>query len=125
LPLFRLGLGGRMGSGRQWQSWISLTDEVRAIEYLLTAEASGPVTLTAPHPVTNAEFTTQLGKAVRRPTVFPVPSFGPRLLLGSELADNLLFSGQRVVPKVLSDAGFTFDHPTLDVALPALLGAKI
>lgn len=125
LPLFRLGLGGRMGSGRQWQSWISLTDEVRAIEYLLTAEASGPVNLTAPHPVTNAEFTTQLGTAVRRPTVFPVPSFGPRLLLGSELADNLLFSGQRVVPTALTDAGFTFEHPTLDVALSALLGAKI
>lgn len=125
LPLFRLGLGGRMGSGSQWQSWISLTDEVRAIEYLLTAEASGPVNLTAPHPVTNAEFTTQLGKAVRRPALFPVPSFGPRLLLGSELADNLLFSGQRVVPTVLTEAGFTFDHPTLDVALPALLGAKI
>ena len=122
LPLFRFGLGGSFGNGRQWQSWISLDDEVGAIIHLLTADVEGPVNLTAPNPVTNKEFTKTLGKVLGRPTVLPIPSFGPKLLLGGELADALLFTGQRVLPSKLTASGYTFTHPTLEVALRALLG---
>lgn len=122
LPLFKLGLGGTFGSGRQWQSWISIDDEVGAIAHLLTADVEGPVNLTAPLPVTNREFTKTLGKVLGRPTVLPIPSFGPKLLLGGELADALLFTGQRVLPKQLAASGYTFAHPTLEVALRPLLG---
>lgn len=122
LPLFKLGLGGRFGSGRAWQSWISLTDEIAAIDHLLTAEVSGPVNLTAPEPVTNADFARTLGRVLRRPAAFPVPAFGPRLLLGRELADALLFTGQRVLPRVLENSGFTFAHRDLETALRDLLG---
>jgi uncharacterized protein len=123
LPLFKFGLGGKMGSGDQWQSWISIDDEVAAISHLLTADTSGAVNLTAPQPVTNAEFTDTLGDVLHRPTFLPIPKFGPKILLGGELADNLLFSGQRVVPTILSnDEGFTFRHPDLATALHALLG---
>ena len=121
LPLFRFGLGGRMGSGRQWQSWISLGDEVGAIVFLLTADISGAVNLTAPAPVTNAEFTKVLASTLSRPALVPVPSFGPKLLLGGELADALLFTGQRVLPERLTDAGYSFEHPTLSEALGTLL----
>lgn len=121
LPLFRFGLGGRLGSGRQWWSWISLTDEVRAIRFLLDADVSGPVDLTAPEPVTNATFTKALGRALGRPTVLPVPRFGPNLLLGSELATELLFTSQRVLPAVLDGAGFAFEHRALPDALRAEL----
>ena len=121
LPLFRFGLGGRMGSGRQWQSWISLNDEVGAIVFLLTADISGAVNLTAPAPVTNAEFTKVLASTLSRPALVPVPSFGPKLLLGGELADALLFTGQRVLPERLTDAGYSFEHPTLSEALGTLL----
>ena len=121
LPLFKCGLGGRFGTGRQWQSWISIDDEVGAIEFLLTTDVHGAVNLTAPNPVTNREFTETLGRVLRRPTVMPIPSFGPKLLLGGELATALLFTGQRVVPSVLQSAGYTFQHPTLDTALRALL----
>lgn len=122
LPLFKFGLGGKFAKGSQWQSWISLPDEVGAIEHLLTAEVSGPVNLTAPAPVTNAEFTKALGKVLGRPTVLPIPSFGPKMLLGGELADALLFTGQRVVPTKLQASGYVFQHATLEVALRALLG---
>ena len=81
----------------------------------------GPVNLTAPAPVTNADFATVLAKVLRRPALLPVPSFGPKLLLGAELADALLFTGQRVIPRVLSSSGFQFAHPTLEIALRALL----
>lgn len=121
LPLFKLGLGGKFGSGKQWQSWISITDEVNAIVHLLTSSLSGPVNLTAPSPVTNSEFTRVLSKVVSRPAVLPIPSFGPKLLLGSQLADALLFTGQRVTPNALLADGFVFSHPTLDSALRALL----
>jgi uncharacterized protein len=124
LPLFKFGLGGKMGSGDQWQSWISIDDEVGAIAHLLTADTTGPVNLTAPNPVTNLEFTKTLGDVLHRPTFVPIPKFGPKLLLGGELADNLLFSGQKVLPRVLeADDGFTFQHPDLATALRALLGA--
>jgi uncharacterized protein (TIGR01777 family) len=121
LPLFKLGLGGRFGNGRQWQSWISITDEVAAITHLLTSDVEGPVNLTAPNPVTNAEFTSTLAKVLKRPALLPIPSFGPKLLLGSELANNLLFTGQKVLPSRLSADGFSFSHPDLETALRALL----
>jgi len=121
LPIFKLGLGGRFGSGAQWQSWISIDDEVSAIMFLLEHEISGPVNLTAPEPVTNATFTKTLAGVLKRPAIVPIPSFGPKLLLGSELATNLLFDGPRVMPGVLEAAGYQFEHPTLETALRALL----
>ena len=121
LPLFRLGVGGRFGNGKQWQSWISITDELNAIEYLLTANVEGAVNLTAPEPVTNAEFTKVLARVLKRPALFPVPAFGPRILLGGELADALLFTGQRVVPERLEASGYRFAHRDLESALRALL----
>ncbi|MCX7620005.1 MAG: TIGR01777 family oxidoreductase [Acidimicrobiales bacterium] len=124
LPLFRFGLGGRLGSGRQWWSWITLDDEVGAICFLLDHDVAGPVNLTAPEPVTNREFTKALGAALHRPTVLPVPRFGPKLLLGSELAEELLFTSQRVVPTVLESAGYEFHHRSIEAGLAAMLGAR-
>lgn len=121
LPLFKLGLGGRLGSGEQYLAWISLTDVVDAIIHLLGSQVSGPVNLAGPTPVTNAEFTDTLGEVVHRPTVVPIPRFGPKLLLGGEMAEELLFASQRVVPQVLLDDGFTFTHPTVADALHAEL----
>ena len=121
LPLFKLGLGGRIGSGRQWWSWISLTDEIGAITFLLDHDIAGPVNLTGPEPVTNAEFTKSVGRALHRPTLLPVPMFGPRLLLGREAADAVAGANQRVEPAVLSDAGYPFVHPTVDDATRAEL----
>lgn len=121
LPLFKLGLGGRFGSGKQWMSWISLTDEVRAIEFLLANDVSGPVNLTAPNPVINRDFASALAKTLNRPAIVPVPSFGPKLLLGSELAESLLFFSQRVAPSVLEQAGFSFEHAEIRTALEAVL----
>lgn len=120
LPLFRLGLGGRMGSGRAYWSWIHLADEVAAIAFLLDAPVRGAVNLTAPQPVTNAEFTRELARALHRPALLPVPSFGPKLLLGSELAEALLFCSARVVPDALATAGYRFRHADLASALAAV-----
>lgn len=117
----KLGLLGKLGSGRQWMSWIALDDEVRAIRFLIDHEISGPVNLTAPAPVTNAVFTKALGRVLHRPTVLPVPGFGPKLLLGGELASALLLEGQRVLPDVLLDAGFEFRYDDLETALRAIL----
>ena len=122
LPLFRLGGGGPFGNGRQWQSWISLDDEVGAIRHLISADARGAVNLTAPNPVDGRTFARTLGKVLHRPALLPVPAFGPRLLLGRDLADALLFTGQRVLPRALEASGYEFQHPTLDVALRHLLG---
>lgn len=122
LPLFKAGLGGKFGKGDAWQSWISLDDELGAIVHLLTSPVSGAVNLTAPHPVTGATFARTLGSVLKRPAALPVPSFGPKLLLGAELANALLFTGQRVLPRVLTESGYTFQHPTLEGALRALLG---
>jgi len=122
LPLFKVGAGGKLGSGRQWQSWISIEDEVGAILHLLAADVRGAANLTAPNPVRNAELAKTLAGVLGRPSFLPIPSFGPKLLLGSELADNLLFAGQRVSPTVLQTAGYEFRHPTLEVALRAVLG---
>ncbi|MEX0767839.1 MAG: TIGR01777 family oxidoreductase [Microthrixaceae bacterium] len=121
LPFFKLGLGGKVGSGKQYISWISIEDEIRAIEFLLTKELSGPVNLTAPEPVTNAEYTKILGGVLHRPTTI-LPITGPRLLFGRELADSLLLTSSRVVPAALLDAGFSFEQPDLKSALTALLG---
>lgn len=121
LPLFKIGAGGRMGSGRQWQSWISIDDEIAAIDHLLSSSVRGPVNLTAPKPVTQAEFTKTLAKVLKRPALLPVPSFGPKILLGSELADALLFTGQKVLPRVLEGDGFVFRHGDLESALRSLL----
>jgi len=122
LPLFKFGLGGRFGAGRQWMSWISLDDEVSAIVHLLDSELRGPVNLTAPVPVRNAELARALGDVLRRPSFLPVPSFGPKLLLGSELADSLLFQSQRITTSALTGDDFTFAHPELEGALRAELG---
>lgn len=121
LPLFKFGLGNKLGSGEQWQSWIHIDDEVGSIVHLLSSDLAGPVNLTAPNPVTNAVFADTLGSVLNRPTFLPIPSFGPKLVLGSELADNLLFSGQKVLPSALQDDGYTFVHPTLEGALRDLL----
>lgn len=116
-PLFSVGLGARLGSGRQYMSWISLEDEVRAIRRALTDDTlSGPVNLTGPAPVTNAEFTAALGRTVNRPTPLAVPGFAVRTLLG-EFADEAILTGQRAVPAALEGAGFQFRHNTIGAAL--------
>jgi uncharacterized protein (TIGR01777 family) len=122
LPLFRLGVGGRLGSGRQYLSWISLTDEVHAIRWLLEHPVSGPVNATAPNPVTNREFTETLAAVLHRPAVLPVPALGPRVLFGREMTEQVVFASQRVRPAVLEAGGFTFEHPTVEAGLRAELG---
>ena len=122
LPLFAIGLGGRFGNGRQWQSWISIDDEVGAITHLLTSATSGPVNLTAPGAVTNADFTRTLASVMKRPSLLPIPSFGPALLLGRELADALLFTGQNVAPAALQHSGYVFRNSSLEAALRGILG---
>jgi uncharacterized protein (TIGR01777 family) len=125
LPLFKLGVGGRFGDGRQWMSWITVEDEVAAIAHLLSAGVRGPVDLTAPGVVRNAEFASTLGRVLKRPALVPVPKFGPRLVLGRELADTLLFEGQNVQPSVLLADGFEFGQSELEPALRAVLGRSL
>jgi uncharacterized protein (TIGR01777 family) len=120
LPV-KLGAGGRLGSGKQWHSWITLDDEVRAIEFLMGNDVSGPVDLTAPDPATNASFTKALGRVLHRPVWLPVPKLPLQLALGRGRADNLLFTGQRVLPERLLEAGFRFRHPELEPALRSVL----
>jgi hypothetical protein len=121
LPIFRAGLGGRMGSGHQWISWIALPDAIRQIKFALqTKSISGPVNVVAPNPVTNLEFTRTVAGALRRPAALPVPAFALRLALG-EVADATILQSERVVPARLSAAGFDFEYPKLDVALRAIL----
>ena len=118
---FKLGLGGRLGSGRQYMSWIAIQDEVAAIRHLLTTESiSGPVNLTAPNPVTNSEYTATLGRVLHRPTVLPTPIFGLKAVYGAELVDTLLGS-QRVASDKLRASGFQFAYPDLEGALRAVL----
>jgi uncharacterized protein (TIGR01777 family) len=117
LPPFRMGLGGRIGSGKQWMSWIALADVVGAIKYALYNEAlKGPVNFVAPNPVTNSKFTRTLGKVLSRPTIFPIPAFGIRLAFG-EMADALLLTSQRVKPEKLANAGYKFEYEDLEKAL--------
>jgi uncharacterized protein len=116
-PLFSLGLGARLGNGRQYMSWISLEDEVRALLFAITHdEVSGPVNLTGPAPVTNAEFTAALGRTANRPTPLIVPGFALRIALG-EFAEEGLLGGQRAIPAALERAGFVFHHNTIGEAL--------
>jgi uncharacterized protein (TIGR01777 family) len=123
--LFRLGLGGQMGSGWQVLSWIALQDYVRAVEFLLDhPDLAGPVNLTAPHPVTNAEFTSTLARVLRRPAPFRVPAFALRLVFGREMTEEVLLGGQHVVPRRLLEAGFRFDLPELEGALRAVLAER-
>jgi uncharacterized protein (TIGR01777 family) len=120
---FKLFLGGRLGSGRQWMSWIALDDEVGAIRFAIdTPGVAGPLNAVAPEPVTNAELAKALGAALHRPAAVPVPAFGPRLLLGREMADELVFVSQRVRPQVLTDAGYPFAHTEVRGALGAIYG---
>jgi uncharacterized protein (TIGR01777 family) len=121
LRLFKAGLGGPIGSGKQWWPWIAIADEVGAIVHLLTADVEGPVNLVAPNPVRYRDFARALGRALRRPAFLPTPMLGPRLLLGRELADSLLGDSQRVVPARLLESGYTFHHPTIDEALGSML----
>jgi uncharacterized protein (TIGR01777 family) len=122
-PLFRLMLGGRIGSGQQYLSWISLDDAVGAIRFLVEhAEAAGPVNLVGPKPVTNEQFTAALGRAVGRPAPFVVPAGALTALLG-EAADEMLLGGPRAVPAVLLRHGYRFRHNTIDEALTAAIAA--
>jgi uncharacterized protein (TIGR01777 family) len=117
LPPFRMGAGGKLASGRQWMSWIALDDVVRALHFLIVTESlAGPVNLTAPNPVTNADFARTLGHVLHRPALATVPALALRLMFG-EMADTMLLAGQRVLPRRLLAAGFTFRHPTLEEAL--------
>lgn len=119
VPLVKAGLGGRLGSGRQFMPWISLTDEVAAIRFLLEHDVAGPANLTGPVPVRNGEFTAALGRVLHRPTVLAVPGIAARIALG-EFAGEVL-GGQRAVPSRLQDAGFRFTHRNVDSALRAAL----
>ena len=117
---FRLGLGGSLGSGRQWFSWVATEDVARGLAFMIDqATLSGPVNLVAPQAATNLEFTKALGRALRRPTLFPIPAFALRLLFGRELANETLLVDQRAVPAKLLAAGFEFTHPTIEHALDA------
>lgn len=117
---FKLGVGGKVGSGRQYVPWISLTDEVRALRFLLGSDLAGPVNLTGPAPATNLELTKALGEVLRRPTVFPIPTAAIRALYG-EMGATLATVSQRVLPRRLLDAGFTFEHTSIRGALAAAL----
>lgn len=121
LPTFRLGLGGRVGSGRQWWSWIALDDVVAAIQHALATESlRGPVNTVSPQPLTNADFTRVLGEVLRRPTVLPMPGFAVKLVFG-EMGEALLLASQRVEPAALKASGFQWRYPELRQALAAML----
>jgi uncharacterized protein len=114
---FRLGIGGRLGAGKQWMSWIAMDDIVRAMQFLLdTTTMRGPVNLVAPAPERNVDFTRTLARVLNRPAFIPVPTVALELLFGT-MADNTILASQRVVPKRLADAGFEFRHPRLEEAL--------
>jgi uncharacterized protein (TIGR01777 family) len=121
---FRLGVGGRVGSGRQYVPWISLDDEIAALRLLIDRPISGPVNLVGPKPATNMELTRALGTVLRRPTVFPIPAIAIRLLYG-EMGETLATVSQRVVPARLLAEGFTFRHTTILAALQAAFGRKV
>jgi len=119
LPIFKFGVGGKLGSGKQWWSWITLHDQIRAMIFLLNSKIDGPVNLTAPNPVTNQEFTAALAHAMKRPAFFPAPAFALRAVLGGFSSEVL--GSKRVIPKVLTDAKFEFDYPFVASALTALV----
>lgn len=119
LPLFKFGLGGKLGNGKQWWSWITLHDQIRAICYLLEKPIEGPVNLTAPNPATNQEFTAALARAMHRPALFPVPAIALKVALGGFSTEIL--GSKKVIPQKLIDAGFTFDYPHIATALAELI----
>ncbi len=119
LPLFRFGLGGKMGNGKQWWSWITLHDLIRAITFMLEGDISGPVNLTAPNPVTNQEFTSALARAMHRPALFPAPAIALKIAMGGFSAEIL--GSKKVVPQALTEAGFEWDYPHITTALAALV----
>lgn len=120
LPLFRIGLGGKLGSGKQWWSWITLHDHIRAIDFILShKEIEGPVNLTSPNPVTNQEFTSALARAMKRPALFPAPAIALKLTLGGFSSEIL--GSKKVIPQKLSEAGFTWDYPHVSSALEVLV----
>jgi uncharacterized protein len=121
LPPFRMGAGGRIGSGKQWMSWIALHDVIGALNFALTNDSlRGPVNFVAPNPVTNAEFTKTLGSVLSRPTLFPIPAFAIKLMFG-EMGEALLLGGQRVAPKLLTAEGYEFRYSRLGKALSHIL----
>ena len=119
LPLFRFGLGGKLGNGKQWWSWITLHDQIHAIAFLLENKLSGPVNMTSPNPVTNSEFTAGLARAMHRPALFPVPAMALKIALGGFSCEVL--GSKKVLPQALTDAGFTFDYPHISSALEKLV----
>lgn len=121
LPFFKMGIGGKIGDGKQYWSWISISDHVNAMLHIIEGDLSGPINLTAPNPSTNAEFTTALGKALGRPTFLPTPKPAVQLRLGKECAQALLYDSTRVIPQVLIDDGFTFEHVVIEDAFAAIL----
>lgn len=123
LPPFRAGIGGKIGPGTQWMSWIALADVIAALKFVLADKTiRGPVNVVAPNPVTNAEFTKTLAQVLSRPAIFPLPAFAARMAFG-EMADALLLASQKVDPGVLEDNGFLFSWPTLEPALKHILAA--
>ena len=116
VPIFSLGIGGRIGSGRQWMPWIALTDWVRAIRFLLDSNVEGPFNVAAPNPATNAEFTDTLGRVLKRPTLTVCPEFAVKLMFG-EMGGDTILASQRMVPGRMLAAGFHFDYPDLEAAL--------
>ena len=119
LPLFRLGFGGKLGSGKQWWSWITLHDQIRAIVFTLENPISGPVNVTSPNPVTNQEFTSALARALHRPALFPAPAIALKIALGGFSSEVL--GSKKVIPHVLQEAGFTWDYPHITEALNQLV----
>jgi len=119
LPLFRFGIGGKIGNGKQWWSWITLHDQIRAIVFALESKISGPVNATSPNPVTNQEFTAGLARALHRPALFPVPAIALRIAMGGFSSEAL--GSKKVMPQVLTDAGFAFDYPHIAPALAVLV----
>lgn len=121
LPIFRLALGGKVGDGKQWMSWVALEDCVRMIRYAIDHQVSGAINAVAPEPVRNRDFTSALGRALHRPTILPVPAAALRLAFG-QMADETLLASVRVLPRRLADAGFAFRHTTIEEGLGASLG---
>ncbi len=119
LPLFRFGLGGKLGNGKQWWSWITLHDLIRAVSFLLEKPISGAINLTGPNPVTNQEFTSALARALHRPALFPAPAIALKIALGGFSSEIL--GSKKVIPNVLSEAGFEWDYPHISSALSALI----
>jgi uncharacterized protein (TIGR01777 family) len=122
LTPFRLGLGGRVGSGKQWLSWVALDDSVAGFRHALESDLAGPINLASPNPVQNAQFVKALGRALHRPAVLPLPAFALKAVFG-EMGEAALLDGQRTLPARLLDAGFAFRYPELDAALGRALEA--